>query len=171
MAQGLRVVDEAVPPRAEEVVDDRARQRRLELGRERLGRPVDVALLQLAAVVQTREAFERRCRDPDAAAAAQHPPALAQAVLSLGVRQVLEHVLREHDVEGLVRQREPLAHVEVGEVAAPVVVQVGVEPARQHVLARAEMKLARVVRVEIARDRAPPAHDSEHRFHVLSHPR
>ena len=64
----LRVVDERVPPRAEEVVDDRARERRVELRLQRLGCLTHVALPELAAVVQLREAFERRRRDTERSA-------------------------------------------------------------------------------------------------------
>src|SRR5436190_24335812 len=99
VAEGLRVVDEAVSPGAEEVVHDRAREWRIELRVERVGGPTEVTPLHLVEVlgIQRREAFQRRSCDANAARGLQHAQALAQASLPLRVCQMLAHVLGEDE--------------------------------------------------------------------------
>ena len=66
---------------------------------------------------------------------------------------MLDHVLRENGVEGRVGERKAPAHVEMHElVAAPVVVEVGVQPTCENVPACAEVQLANLVRLQVAAD-------------------
>src|SRR5262249_60983074 len=81
VAKRLRVVDEAVAPRAEEVVDDHPWQRRGDFRLERVDRPADVPLGDGSTVVQDGEAVERRGRPAGRPARAENPAALQQSGL------------------------------------------------------------------------------------------
>jgi len=79
-------------------------------------------------------------------------------------------VLGEDDLEGVVRQWESLANVEVNELVAPtIVVEVGVQPSRQDVLTGAEVKLADVVCLQVAADPAPASQGTDEAFDTEPH--
>src|SRR5205085_12563620 len=99
-----------------------------------------------------------RCRDADTAAGLEDARAFAQAALPFGVREVLEHVFREDQVESCVADRKRRARVEVRDLAAALdVVDVRVEPACEHVASSSELQLAHLVIPEVCVDELAPA--------------
>ncbi len=159
--QGLAVVDEAMLPGPEEVVDHQRRARAALVLQPRVpDGPVEVSILERAAVraMQAEQEAQIGRRDPEPAARQQHAVHLSQHARGLGVAEVLDQVLGEDALEARRRQWEGPPRVHVDGVGASQH-QIGVEPPGERVLAAAEVQAGVLRAREIAPDSARAPHE------------